>query len=387
MRPLWFVLLAAPLAAGCRGILGIDDPYLIDGGSTSCAGWSPKGFDPCALGTPLGAIDLSAGVFNFDTETGVLYNAIHAQVASSSITLTQSDGSTVRVLAAEAFTLEASATLSVTGHLPLLLVSWSSLQITGTLDASSHRGDLVGAGGDATAESCAGGGQPGAKATTSGSGGGGGGGFQGVGGSGSSGGGASAAGGGGGVRAMPAVIRGGCPGGASGDQSASTTTHALAGRAGGAVRLVAKTEIVVDGAVLANGEGGAGAPTNSACGGGGGGSGGYIGLDAPTVTIHGRLAANGGGGGGGGPTSGSGNSGSDGAAGDLAAAGGAVATGGCGQAGGQGSFQGAFDGTSATGTDACGGGGGGGAAGFILVASPGYTATAQAKISPPASQN
>jgi hypothetical protein len=78
-----------------------------------------------------------------------------------------------------------------------------------------------------------------------------------------------------------------------------------------------------------------------------------------------------------------GHDGADGKADVQAAPGGALAAMGCGRPGGAGSAQAMLVGSDALGTDTCGGGGGGGGAGFII-ASPGYTPTGTAKISPPA---
>jgi len=68
MRSAW--LLA--LASGCRGILGIDEPIIVDGGGDApafCASWHPAVFAPCALGAPMPALALAPGQYRYDTTT------------------------------------------------------------------------------------------------------------------------------------------------------------------------------------------------------------------------------------------------------------------------------------------------------------------------------
>lgn len=388
MRPVWLVALAA---SGCRAILGIEPPARSDGGpdGAACAGWQPEGFDPCALAITSDALDLGDAPYVYDTTAGTLYDAAHQAVLHSGQAIVQGDGSPLAVLSIGRLTTSTGTRLGVTGSRPLLIVSWSSIVIDGTLDAGSHLGitdaaahiaQTVQFGAGANQGCLTGAGRDGSDASTGGSGGGGGGGLQGVGGAGG-GGDPGASGGGGGMAVAITAVHGGCPGGASGAAGAIATfpaapgSRALGGAGGGAIRLVARDSIDVSGAISANGAGGAGAPTSSACGGGGGGAGGYIGFEAPVVTLRGSVTANGGGGGGGGSSSSTGNDGSDGVVGAQPASGGAIATGGCGQAGGRGAASTSLDGMAADAAGACqgGGGGGGGASGFIVIRSPGYT--------------
>jgi hypothetical protein len=90
---------------------------------------------------------------------------------------------------------------------------------------------------------------------------------------------------------LPPGVHGGCPGGHSGS---------AAGGAGGGAIYFAAQSLIVNGNILAFGGGGTGGPSST--GAGGGGSGGFIGLDADTVSIGNGFAivASGGGGGGGG---------------------------------------------------------------------------------------
>ncbi len=97
--------------------------------------------------------------------------------------------------------------------------------------------------------------------------------------------------------AAPTSLRGGCQGGAGGTASASTD----GGHGGGALWLVSKERITINGVINASGAGGAGGAGDALDdhGGAGGGSGGMIVLDAPVIEIGGVVLAIGGGGGGG----------------------------------------------------------------------------------------
>ena len=396
MRPVWILALAA---TGCRSILGIGDPPERPDAAAfaACADWHPAGFDPCALTVNAASLSLAAAAYIYDTSDvsaagGTLYDAAHAVVVRSEQTIMQTDGSTVAVLAVGELTTSIATSLAVIGPHPLLLVSGSSITINGAIDASSHLGiadaaahlvqmTRIGAGAD---QGClVNAGRDGGDAAAGGSGGGGGGGLRGAGGAGGGGGAGSTSvrGGALGPAGELAVIRGGCPGGASG--AAGSIAHppakpgyrALGGAGGGALRLAARDRIDVAGTITANGAGGGGAPTNSSCGGGGGGAGGYLGFDAPTVELRGIITANAGGGGSGGTSSETGNDGADGSPSASAAAGGANASP-CAGAGGAGAAGASADGTTAV-TAICndsGGGGGGGASGIIVVRSTLFTA-------------
>ncbi len=403
MRPVWLLALAA---LGCRGILGIDGPiHLVDAPideTPEVCAWSPRGFDPCALTTPAPPLTLAGGPYTYDTTDsgGALTDDnSHEVVRQSTLTLSLFGGAPVAVLSVTSLTIAEGVTVVVTGRKPLLIVARETIEIGGVLDAGSrvgltnidaHIAQTVQFGAGAN-EGCGLniGGDGRDAPTTGGSGGGGGGGFQGAGGMGARGGSTSAAGGAGGAVVPPSVIRGGCPGGASGPAGdiatapATRASQTRGGAGGGAIRLVAQQSITVAGSISAGGAGGAGAPLRSACGGGGGGAGGYIALEAPTVTISGALGANGGGGGGGGGATDFGNEGADGKIDLQPAPGGPTSSNGCGQAGGGGAVTPQLGGADAVPPGSCGGGGGGGgAAGFVLVASPAFTATATARISP-----
>ncbi|HWO22984.1 MAG TPA: hypothetical protein VNO30_29790 [Kofleriaceae bacterium] len=143
------------------------------------------------------------------------------------------------------------------------------------------------------------------------------------------------------------------------------------GAGGGALQISSAVSISVGpGGLIEAGGGGGGGGGGGPCGGGGGGSGGEIVLEAPSIAVAGRLAANGGGGGGGGGNGGGsaplGLDGQDGTASAMPAAGGAGgipmgSDGGAGAAGAAGAFVEARSG----GTQNSEGGGGGGGAGRI----------------------
>jgi hypothetical protein len=264
-----------------------------------------------------------------------------------------------------------SGNIRVTGSRPLVLVSLSTITISGSIDVSNG-------GAGATFFSCVFGQDDGSNESSNGSstgaGGGGGGGFGTSGGNGGDG----SQGGGSGVPSIALnAIRGGCPGGSGGDTSSGNGGGG--GAAGGAVYLIAKDSINVPGNIRANGQHGRGG--GGRAGGGGGGSGGLIGFDAPVVTVDGTVMANGGGGGEGGDSNETGNDGQDPVLGtwDQRAPGGSGGADNGGN-GGDGSAlaNGGNDGN--TGGNAGGGGGGGGGRVRRYPAGMGLTG----KISPPA---
>lgn len=130
------------------------------------------------------------------------------------------------------------------------------------------------------------------------------------------------------------------------------------GGGGGALQLTSNVHIAINagGGINAGGCGG----ELSGSGGGGGGAGGAILLEAPSITLDGKLAVNGGGGGGG---DGGSARGQNGQLSGARAAGGTVSGGNSGGAGGRGGAQGAL--TGENGRPANNGGGGGGAIGRI----------------------
>ena len=160
------------------------------------------------------------------------------------------------------------------------------------------------------------------------------------------------------------------------------------GAGGGVIQLSAKLgiELTDDGGINVGGGGGRGGCKEAASAGGGGGSGGSIWIEAPSIRIIGRLAANGGAGGSGGSNEvinrDDGLDGQDGAV-TLNVAAGGPSSGGNSGAGGAGAslLSGAIVGGSAV-----NGGGGGGGVGRIRIRTRGASAVtaAQTLITPAA---
>lgn len=345
-----------------------------------CEDWSPRHFDACALPYPGDSLELSApGTFLFDTDTGALVDPLGQTLAPPSALVEQEGGPGVRVLSVRGLVVGEQATLRLVGGPPLVVASWSTIEVLGEIDASSHTDSGRGAGSEpAACESHAP--EEGADSFWSGGGGGGGAGFGESGGRGGNGA-FSAAGAGGDSVTLPSFVRGGCAGAQGG---AGWSLGGQGGSGGGALYLVARREIAVHGAIVANGCGGSrgdralfgdehsgpGGDNDSAAGGGGGGggSGGMIGLEAPTVVFgtNAAVTANGAGAGEGGDADNFGAPGSDGLAASEEAPGGS----GLALQGGDGG-GGGFDldpaGNEGGGGLLGGGGGGGGGVGFVIL--------------------
>jgi hypothetical protein len=277
--------------------------------------------------------------------TGAVNVASVATDACSGGSIMPVNGHDSCVIAGDTVTVETGA---MTGSLPLVLVAASTLTVTGAVNASSTNGVVggpaaqIGAGASSLACSAS------VDATLI-FGGGAGGRFQGRGGAG------LGTGGGQDVSTVGEIrpCRGGT-GGANG-------VFAPGGLPGGVIHLIAGGSITITGSINASGAGGFGGPVNR--GGGGGGSGGFIGVDAPSITIDpgAKLLAAGGGGGGGGD---GGNAGMPGGNPTF----GMPGLGGVGPMGGDGGNGSGFNGLDGSpgkqNLDPHGGGGGGGA-GFI----------------------
>jgi hypothetical protein len=269
------------------------------------------------------------------------------------------------VIAADTISL-GSTLVGVSGDKPLVLLAVTRLRINAgsTLDITSGR--TAGDGPGANPTDC--GPAPTGSDNLGGGGGGAGGSFGASGGAGAPGG-----GGPGGTPRPPAAVpvdklRGGCPGGTGGDGDGDGDgARAPGSSGGGAVYLLTRGELIVDGTVDASGAGGNGG-NSSKGGGGGGGSGGMILIHAGSLRVgpQGKLIANGGGGGGGAGNGTDGADGSDPSTIDMAAPGGPPNGGGS-SAGGAGGFKSTAAG-SATNTGN-GGAAGGGSVGVIRVLS------------------
>lgn len=233
--------------------------------------------------TGTGTLDL-AGSCVLDTTDGSISCAVSPSPPYHFATVAQTTPGApeVAVFAAASIRVEASAQVRVEGSLPAVLVSATTLDVYGGIDASAgyRRGYAGGASGvDGSRGGGAGGGNPDMPN-----------------GNGASGGSFCGLGGAGGIVTAPAVaasppygtaqlvpLVGGSAGGGCGGTEPG-------GSGGGAVQLVAGTEITVGQGAVVN-VGGGGGTEGYPCG---GGSGGAILLEAPTVTMAGILAANGG---------------------------------------------------------------------------------------------
>ena len=281
------------------------------------------------------------------------------------------------VIAGTSIVIEGNNTVEVTGRRPLILLSTSSITISGVLDAASHRtspSSKTGPGADAP-QCSATVTDPTVGASNNG-GGGRGGTFGATGGNGGSG----AMQGQGGIAAPTESVtslQGGCPGSAGAGNDAGARGHG-----GGAVMLIARQTIALDGTI--NASGAAGSAGKNSAGGGGGGSGGMIVLDAATVNVTGKCFANGGGGGEGGDLSSTGNPGGESSKpGEVGIGGGGANRGGKGGDGGGAGGRAAAAGIAGTTHNSSsgaqdglgGGGGGGGGVGVLKVSATGQAAT------------
>jgi len=367
----------------------IDAPA--EASAPDCQGWRPHHFDPCTL-TP-SPVAFTTNI-TYDTD---IPGFVEDAVPDPPTTILDQGGTPAVVIAVPSLLVPQGVVLRIIGARPLVIASFSTITIDGTIDVGSHRAEpRTGAGANpalcaATAAAA------GTDETTNGggSGGGGGGAFAGTGGKGGPGdsNAQNPGGNGGGLVPLPTIIRGGCAGAASGKAGpdnqvtapSNADTTAPGGGGGGALLLSARQSITINatGKVVAGGAGGAGAPLHSAVGGGGGGSGGFIAFEAPVYTFiaNARVAANGGGGGSSNGFADTGQPGADGADGATGAPGGAAGT--CAHAGASGSAGADANGPSAAqGAMSCGGGGGGGSAGFVIVYAAAFAVPTQVTISP-----
>lgn len=352
---------------------GVDTPIVT---GTNCYG-SASGLlgSLCFATAPITPLTLAAGsTVNTATIGAGNCTEIRAQTGG---------GPSLCVIAASTIDVASGAAVRVVGSNPIVLVAVQTIQIDGTLDASSRVSDLPGAtgAGARSAIACNAAGIDGTTSTNGINGGGGGGAaggsFSGLGGAGGNGKGQPGA-----LHGSPAMpssttaLVGGCPGGRGGHGNGNCPGVGVpcgggpGGNGGGAIYVIAGGSITVGGSIDASGQGGAGGTDgfNNSGGGGGGGTGGLIGLDAPHITVTGSVFANGGGGGGGGGSTevDHGQAGTDPTASAVAAQGGTGGldngSGTAGGDGGAGSVGKTVPGTGKAGTqvDSAGGGGGGG---------------------------
>jgi hypothetical protein len=342
---------------------GATDATANDGMIDACASFSTH-LDTCAPSAAPGDALALSGSNTYDTDTQTLTTPAGDMPVPSQL-IPSPDGDIVAILV-KGFSL--TGTLRVVGdddHHPFGIVSYGTVTIDGLIDLTDGG---AGSRSDTVCDDLKQKGHRGADDNGGGSGGGGGA-FAGAGGGGgngdkdgnSDGGQSTGAEGGTAAAARPTHIAGGCDGGGGGNAGGDGGSG---GHGGGAIFIASSASITIETNGGINAGGGGGRPGQGNGGGGaGGGSGGMIVLEAGSIIINGKLAANGGGGGEGAD----GNTGEIGETGLLAttrASGGAgnAGEGGDGAAGGAGTNLG---GQSATQLKNGGGGGGGGGAGFI----------------------
>ena len=321
----------------------------------TCWSLTPSNFNPCSGFPPAGSDVVITRVETLDTDTGMIADTATGTNSLFGAVYTTPSGRTVLLAHVESFTLQQGASITIAGKLPLLVVSESTIEVSGPIDFTGATGSD----------------DPGCDAPSSpnnqkyGPGGPGGshGGIGGAGGAGSDSGGTSvAAVTPGAVNGLVDHLRSGCRGVTGG--KGSNIAAGDGGLAGGGIELSAHDRVTVARMISADGTGGAcgTAGASGAGGGGGGGTGGTILLEAPTIRLDSAsLCAVGGAGGSGG------------------AVGAAITTGGAGMGctpgipaasanaplGGAGGDTG--DGSSGASASMVGGGGGGGAAGRVTL--------------------
>ena len=336
-----------------------------NGSSDASCGWTfaHTNFDGCALAASPTALDITAST-TLDPSTP----------APNRTTITQSDG-----------------TILVVYHLTELSVASSST--LDLIDASNVAGLIFAVEGDVTLAgrviTATGANDPTHCATSKGAdgvistlnsaggGGGGGGGAAAFGGDGTDG--ASTGFGAHGTRGALvasatslAPLRGGCAGGRGAKIFNGQGTGTVGGRGGGAIEIAARGTVMISGEIDAAGRGG-GTSTHAGEGGGGGGAGGGILLEAPAITIPGRVCADGGSGAQGGGGSVAGVAGTTSpcivTAGAVTSNSGSSAGGDGGDGGYAAAPAGGVAGAATTGSQNAGGGGGGGggAVGWIRI--------------------
>jgi hypothetical protein len=290
----------------------------------------------------------------------------------ASMDVTQSDSSKAHVIVVTSLTVEPSAKITVTGGLPLILISIGDIHLNGSIDANAA-GSTHGPGGFTQETTNAAGGGPGGggagsdtAAATGGS-------YCGLGGAGAVTGGSAAAV----PAAYGAVDLRPLAGGSSGGNGAAGG----AGAGGGGIQIVSGGSFTMaQGSYINVGGGGGNFGGDSTQNAGGGGTGGSILIEATTVSLSGILAANGGGGGAGG--GGSATSGGDATPNSTPAPGG-TNSGAPQSAGGAGGAASVIDGLGGGDLAGSSAGGGGGGAGRIRInTSTGNVDFSTASISP-----
>ncbi len=347
-----------------------------------CTLWTPapRHFMPCDIPQPLGPLTLDmTGIYTYNTMTGTLSDPLGAPSTPSTSLVTSG-----RVLSVSSLSIGANASLQVIGNTPLIVASWTTIDVAGAIDAGSNA--VAGGAGHDPIECAMHAAKIGANGA-SGAAGAGGGGFRGPGGTGGTGDASTMPGAGGTAVATLPLLLGGCSGNTGGtgtNNNNAPVPGGVGGLGGGVVQLTSQAGITISGKVNAGGSGGDPGMNDlgsgNGGGGGGGGSGGMLGIEGASVTIAtgAFLTANGGGGGQGGDND-AGGRGIDGTAAIGRPPGG---SGGGGGQGGQGSGGVTLTGGGGQNDIDGGGGAGGGGAGFIVILSATPLTIGTATVSP-----
>ncbi len=109
-----------------------------------CLSWNPGiPFEPCDIlpGDRGGELILDqTGTYNYNTNDGTLSPPGGGTPIEHQFQELQIQGNAVHLVSAAAFRIEANAILRVQGSIPLLIASWSEIEIEGEIDASSEGG-------------------------------------------------------------------------------------------------------------------------------------------------------------------------------------------------------------------------------------------------------
>ena len=288
---------------------GVPDAGMLPEGSPCATPWpyAASSFDPCDPAMPVvePELRLTAGEWTYDTATGELREVATAEVRRLAFVIRDQPGAIpMHICQVQELRVDSDATLTVFGPLPWYLGVHDEARVEGlvlvktgtTVDCDRGRGAR---GSDADDDNGAGGGGGGGHVADGGDGGDGalfGGGDGGNGGANT-------------VSGPGAPIRPGCPGGAGGnlldDDSRVVAFGGFGGAGGGAMQLVVRDRLRIEGDLLAVGGGGQGgepfpdgdSDDTGGAGGGGGGAGGDLLLEADVITVSGRICAGGGAGG------------------------------------------------------------------------------------------
>ena len=131
---------------------GIDPDALIDASPDAvdafvCTTWS-RHVNSCELPPPAPAQLLPLGIHIYDTD---IPGFVEAALVDPPFVIIDQAGTSAVVIAVSAFTIPNMATLRVVGARPLIIAASDTIDVQGTIDATSVRGSRAGAGADPVA--------------------------------------------------------------------------------------------------------------------------------------------------------------------------------------------------------------------------------------------